>query len=174
MVPGFGHDFHQGETLHDAEGQRRICAPYQHERLDAQLNLAHGVGHRVSGRGATGGDYVAEAAEAETHAHFAGEHAHGPAGDGEDAYLLDLSLIIKMVLMVGKVISAAAAAQHHADFAFAVEGEAGGINTGIAERLSRGRNGQGYGAGEMLAFVRLDPVKLVEILDFAGNFYRKL
>ena len=174
MVPRFRHDFHQGKALHDAKSQGRICAAHQHEWLHAKLNLAHGISNRISGRSAAGGDYVAEAAEAEAHAHFAGERAHGPAGNGEDAYLLDLSLVVKMVLMVGKIISAAAAAQHHADFAFAVEGEAGGINTGIAERLSRGRNGQGYGAGEMLALVRLDPVKLVEILNFAGNFYRKL
>ncbi len=64
---------------------------------------------------------MAQAAEPEAHADLAGHGSHGAAGNGEDADLLDLALVVEMILLVGKIVGAAARAQRHADLALLVE-----------------------------------------------------
>src|SRR5579864_1319862 len=123
MIPRFSHDLHEREALHDSPGKRRINTADQHGGLRAELYLAQRMAQRVCRRRATCGDHVAHPTQAKAHADFAGERAGSAAGDGEQAYLLDLACVVEIVLMLGEVLRAAARAKNHANLALLVEGE---------------------------------------------------
>ena len=65
MVPRGRHDAHQGEAFHDAWRDRRVDAPGQHHRNEAELNLPEGISQRVGRRGTPCRDHMAHAAKAE-------------------------------------------------------------------------------------------------------------
>src|SRR5215510_2801478 len=117
---------------------------------------------------------MAHAAQAKAHAHFAGKRTRCSAGDGKQAYLLDLAFVIQIVLMLGEVLRSAAGAQHDSDFALLTQTEFLRVDAGVFERFSGCGQGQRDSAGNMLALARFHPIKLVKVLDFSGNFDGKL
>src|ERR671934_2892561 len=104
MVPGIGHDAHQGESFHDAPSERRIDSASKNHGQRTHLDLPVGVANGICGRGAAAGDYMAESAQPKAHADFARERAHSATGNGEQTYLLSFAVEIKMVLLVGEIL----------------------------------------------------------------------
>src|SRR5690348_8043376 len=83
VVPGRRHDLHQAEAFHDPRRQRNIDPSGEQHRQSSELDLPKGVAKRVCRRSTAGREYMAEAAEAEAHTHFAGQCSHGAARDAE-------------------------------------------------------------------------------------------
>ena len=98
-----------------------------HSCLNVLVGIANGVGRRRAARR----DHVAIAAKSEAHADFAGQRAHGAAGDAEQADLLDVSGVPEPVLLFGKFLSATARAEDHANLALLLHRHVGVIDAGV-------------------------------------------
>src|SRR5262249_40590895 len=115
VVPRLCERPQQRIAFDDAGGDCRIYASNQKHRLHTGLNMLIGVADRISRRGTACGDYVAVSAKAKAHADFAGDRAHGPAGDTEQAGFLFLSRVPQPVLLFGKFLRAATRAENYSD-----------------------------------------------------------
>src|SRR5580704_19389553 len=78
--------------------------------------MVAGVADRVGGRSTACRNHVAETPEAKAHGHFAGQRADSGGGNHIHAALLLQAGIIEPILLFGKLLTAAAGAQHDADF----------------------------------------------------------
>ena len=118
---------------------------------------------------------MAVAAKAKAHADFAGNGAHGAAGNAEQADLLDVSGMPEPVLFFGKFLRAAAGAEDHADFALLLHRTwRRGSSAGVLNGFGRGGNRQRHDARDMFALARVDPGQFVEFRNFAGNVHRQV
>ena len=99
----------------------RVHAANQQHGQKAKLNLPQRIAKGIGRRSAAGGDDVAHAAQAEAHADFAGERAHGPAGNAEQAHVFHVAGEPQPHLLLGELLRAAARAQHHADLALLLQ-----------------------------------------------------
>ena len=174
MIPGLGKGAQQRVALDDSGSDWRIYATDQKHGLHACLNVLIGVTEGVGGRSASGGDHVAVAAKAEAHADFAGNRAHGSAGNAEQAHLLDVSGMPEPVLFFGEFLGAAAGAEDHADFAFFVHRHGRRVEAGVPDGFAGGGYCQGYDAGHVLALTRIDPGEFVKFGNLAGNVHREV
>ena len=138
VVPRLGQRAQQRVALDDSRRDRRIHAAHQKHRQHARLDVLVGVADGIGRRSAARGHHVAVAAKAEAHADFAGDRAHGAAGDAEQADLLDVSAVPEPVLLFGKFLRAAAGAENHADLALFVHRHGGGIEARVLDGFGRG------------------------------------
>ena len=116
-------------------GDRRIHATNQHHRQKSKLNLAKRVTEGVSRGRAAGGDDVAHAAQAESHTDLAGERAHRPTGDAEQADLLYLPSQPQPNLLSESTLCASARAKHHTDLTLLLQRQLRGLDARIAQCL---------------------------------------
>src|SRR5271169_1612180 len=107
-VPARGQDAHQNEPAQDEWSNRRVHAARNHRVNHTRLNIPVRVSDGVRRGGAAGGYDVAHPAEAETHGDFAGQRADGACGNGVDAALFLVAGVVKTVLLLRKLLAAAA------------------------------------------------------------------
>ena len=133
--------------------------------------MAEGVAQGVGGRGAAGGDDVAQPAEAEAHGDFAGQRADGAGGNGVDAALLQVAGVVEPVLLFGEILAAAAGADNDADAAQFVARHGVRVQARVRHRLADARRGQRHGARNVRPVFDIHVEAFVE---FIGDFARHL